>query len=109
MIRRTFLQALASVLALLGLAPSSVASPEAGRRPSVPKFKAGDMVVCPKCGDKVATAMRDIFGSEVISSVPWQWHQEHWVGDQMRCRGCGAHYSRFLSGGLQLHTLRGWA
>ena len=36
-----------------------------------PKFKKGEQLVCPCCFHVVATANRDIYGHEQISSKPW--------------------------------------
>ena len=72
-----------------------------------PRFPQGTQIVCPKCGKHIATAKRDIYGSEPVKSAPWDGVQPD---SEMRCPACTALYAEYGSWpyGLRLHTAEGW-
>lgn len=121
--RRTFLQLLAGIAAAMGFGEAS-GKPEIGitgnMQPVVlndgwkatvgglVKFNEGDTVLCPGCGDRIATALRIINSDEIVVSSAWKFHQPHQAGDSFKCKTCEAKYARGFMGGLQLHTDRGW-
>ena len=71
---------------------------------SYPRFPKGTIIVCPKCDKHIATAKRDIYGSEAVQSEPWEGIPAH---DDMRCPECWTRYAK-IHGGLRVYTPEGW-
>lgn len=70
------------------------------------RFPAGTKIICPKCGHHIATARRNIYSHEHISSLPWEGVDPR---STMHCPVCIiVGYSREMDGAMQLHTEEGW-
>ena len=65
------------------------------------RFKEGTVIVCPKCGEEIAKANRDINRHEKILSAPWDGVDPCTT---MTCPKDGVWY--FKEG--QMHTDKGW-
>lgn len=63
----------------------------------------GTKITCPKCGDLIAKALRDIFPG-VISPAQFELHQDgHAAGQPMICKKCETKFA-----GWMIHTSEGW-
>lgn len=104
MMRRAFLKAVAGLVAALAL-PRVWGK---GRiEPCDPigqvKIPAGVTLTCPQCGDRIATARRDIYSGTMVRSSEFEAHQVI-AGRSFRCAKCEAPYLR----NGKVHSTQGW-
>lgn len=98
--------AVIAVILVLSPLGKYIGVPPEVREPIAPylKFTKGTTITCPKCGQEIATANRDIYSFERISSIPWDGVEMH---DDMRCPKDRTPYIKF-EGGVRVHTTHGW-